>query len=172
MIFSVKATLRHLLAALCLGVLLMGAAHAAPIAAGRPAPSFVLKDSAGKPIKLAALKGRVVLLNFWATWCAPCRVEMPWFEEFSKKYQDKGLAVLGVSLDDGGWKAIQPVVGKLQVTYPIVLGDDKVSKSYGLGDLLPATFLVDRTGKIREVKEGFGNKEEFESKIEKLLREK
>jgi cytochrome c biogenesis protein CcmG/thiol:disulfide interchange protein DsbE len=172
MTFSMKATLRHLLAALCLGVLPMGAAHAAPIGAGRPAPSFVLKDSAGKPVKLAALKGRVVLLNFWATWCAPCRVEMPWFEEFSKRYEDKGLAVLGVSLDDGGWKAIQPVVGKLQITYPIVLGDDKVSKSYGMGDLLPATFLIDRAGKIREVKEGFGNKQEFESTIEKLLREK
>ncbi len=167
-----REILSHLLAALCLGVLSTGAAYAAPIAAGRPAPSFVLKDSAGKPIKLADLKGRVVLLNFWATWCAPCRVEMPWFEEFSTKYQDKGLAVLGVSLNDGGWKAIQPVVGKLQITYAIVLGDDKVSKSYGMGDLLPATFLIDRAGTIREVKEGFGNKDEFESKIEKLLREK
>ena len=97
---------------------------------------------------------------------------MPWFEEFSKRYQDKGFTVLGVSLDEGGWKTVQPVVGKLKVTYPILLGDAKVSKSYGMGDLLPATFLIDRTGKIREVKEGFGNEEEFERTIEKLLREK
>ena len=97
---------------------------------------------------------------------------MPWFEEFSKKYQVRGLVILGVSLDDGGWKQIQPALGKLKVTYPIVLGDSKISKSYGMGDLLPVTFLIDRTGKIRAVKEGFGKKEEFESSVEKLLQEK
>jgi cytochrome c biogenesis protein CcmG/thiol:disulfide interchange protein DsbE len=97
---------------------------------------------------------------------------MPWFEDFSKKYQERGLTVLGVSLDEGGWKSVQPVIGKLKVTYPIVLGDSKVSKSYGMGDLLPATFLIDRTGKIRLVKEGFGDRAEFERTIESLLSEK
>ncbi len=155
--------------ALCLCVLSFSRAHAAPLPAGHPAPSFVLKDAGGKPISLTAYKGKVVLLNFWATWCAPCRIEMPWFEEFSKKYQSKGLVVIGISLDDGGWKTVQPALAKLNITYPVVLGDSKVSNSYGMGDLLPVTFLIDRTGKIQAVKEGFGKKEEFESTIEKLL---
>src|SRR5258708_24691396 len=95
--------------------------YAALLTAGPGAPPFVLKQADGKSIGLASYKGKVVLLNFWATWCAPCRVEMPWFEEFSKKYQDQGLAVIGISLDDGGWKTVQPVLGKLKITYPIVL---------------------------------------------------
>jgi peroxiredoxin len=152
-----------------LGVMPLSLASAAPLTAGHSAPPFVLKQADGKPIGLTSYKGRVVLLNFWATWCAPCRVEMPWFEEFSKKYQSKGLEVIGISLDDGGWKKVQPALAKLNITYPVVLGDSKVSNSYGMGDLLPVTFLIDRTGKIQAVKEGFGKKEEFESTIEKLL---
>jgi cytochrome c biogenesis protein CcmG/thiol:disulfide interchange protein DsbE len=155
--------------ALCLGVLSFSRAHAAPLPAGHPAPSFVLKDAGGKSISLTAYKGKVVLLNFWATWCAPCRIEMPWFEEFSKKYQSKGLVVIGISLDDGGWKTVQPALAKLNITYLVVLGDSKVSNRYGMGDLLPVTFLIDRTGKIQAVKEGFGKQEEFESTIERLL---
>ena len=94
---------------------------------------------------------------------------MPWFEEFSNKYQSRGLVVIGVSLDDGGWKTVQPALAKLKITYSVVLGDSKVSNSYGMADLLPVTFLIDRTGKIQAVKEGFGKKEEFENTIEKLL---
>ena len=157
-----------LLGAMSLG----GVAYAAPLTAGHPAPPFVLKQADGKSIGLTSYRGKVILLNFWATWCAPCRVEMPWFEEFSKKYQDRGFAVIGISLDDGGWKTVQPVIGKLKITYPIALGDSKVTMSYGMGDLLPVSFLIDRTGKVRLVKEGFGHKDEFESTIEKLLKEK
>jgi peroxiredoxin len=146
--------------------------NAAPLTAGHTAPPFVLKQADGKTVSLASHKGQVVLLNFWATWCAPCRVEMPWFEEFSRTYANRGLVVLGVSLDDGGWKTVQPAISKLKVSYPIVLGDGKITKSYGMGDLLPATFLIDRTGKIRTVKVGFGDKVEFEKTIEQLLHEK
>jgi peroxiredoxin len=157
-----------------LGVLLLSLseARAVPLTAGRIAPPFVLKQADGSTVSLASHKGKVVLLNFWATWCAPCRVEMPWFEEFSKRYGEQGLVVLGISLDDSGWKTVQPVVSKLKVSYPIVLGDGKVMKSYGMGDLLPATFLIDRSGKVRTVKIGFGDKAEFERVIEQLLHEK
>jgi cytochrome c biogenesis protein CcmG/thiol:disulfide interchange protein DsbE len=165
--------MRHPLAGfismLLLGVVSLNVAYAAPLTAGHPAPPFVLMQADGKPVGLTSYKSKVVLLNFWATWCAPCRVEMPWLEEFSKKYHDRGLVVIGISLDDGGWKTVRPVLAKLKISYPILLGDSRVSKSYGMGDLLPATFLIDRTGKIREVKEGFGDKKEFESAIEKLL---
>jgi len=149
-------------AVICLLLFSLSKMNAAPLTAGHTAPPFVLKQADGKTVSLASHKGQVVLLNFWATWCAPCRVEMPWFEEFSKTYANRGLVVLGVSLDDGGWKAVQPAISKLKVSYPIVLGDGKIMKSYGMGDLLPATFLIDRTGKIRAVKVGFGDKVEFE----------
>jgi peroxiredoxin len=162
----------RLISVFFVGVMSLSVAYAAPMTAGHPAPPFVLKQIDGRSLGLTSYKGKVVLLNFWATWCAPCRVEMPWFEEFSKKYHDRGFAVIGISLDDGGWKIVQPVIGKLKITYPIVLGDSKVSNSYGMGDLLPVSFLIDRTGKVRLVREGFGNKDEFESTIEKLLKEK
>ena len=156
----------------CLLFLSLHHARAAPLAAGHTAPLFVLKQAEGGTVSLASHKGQVVLLNFWATWCAPCRVEMPWFEEFSKRYAPKGLIVIGVSLDDGGWAAVKPAISKLKASYPIVLGDRKIVKSYGMGDLLPATFLIDRTGKIRTVKIGFGDKTEFQKAIEQLLHEK
>jgi cytochrome c biogenesis protein CcmG/thiol:disulfide interchange protein DsbE len=159
-------------AIICLLISSVLGATGEPIAAGRTAPPFVLSQADGKPISLAAHKGQVILLSFWATWCAPCRVEMPWFEEFSKTYSGKGFSVFGVSLDDGGWPVVKPVVAKLKISYPIGLGDQKIMKSYGMGDLLPATFLIDRTGKIRLVKVGFGDKAEFEKTIEQLLREK
>ena len=159
-------------ALVCSLLLPLAEAIAAPITAGRAAPPFVLRQADGKAVSLSSYKGKIVLLNFWATWCAPCRVEMPWFEEFSKIYNGKGLVVLGVSLDDGGWKTVQPIVAKLKVSYPIVLGDKLTMKKYGMGELLPATFLIDRTGKIRAVKEGFGDKAEFVKTIEQLLRDK
>lgn len=167
----VYSTMTSLLNFLCVGVISVAAMQAAPLSAGHSAPTFVLKRADGTTVSAAGLKGQVVLLNFWATWCAPCRVEMPWFEEFSKKYRARGLVVLGISLDEGGWKTVQPVLGKLKITYPIVLGDSRVAKSYGMGELLPATFLIDGAGKIRFVKEGFGNKDEFERTIETLLAE-
>ena len=160
------------IAIICLLVLSVSEVKAAPLSAGHTAPPFVLKQADGRAVSLSSHKGQVVLLNFWATWCAPCRVEMPWFQEFSRTYAGKGLIVLGVSLDDGGWKTVQPVVTKLNVSYPIVLGDGKVQKDYGMGDLLPATFLIDRRGKIQAVKIGFGDKIEFTTMIEKLLTEK
>ncbi|WP_263381625.1 TlpA disulfide reductase family protein [Granulicella arctica] len=158
-------------ALVCLYILPIAEVSAEPIAAGRTAPTLVLRQADGKAVSLSGYRGKVVLLNFWATWCAPCRVEMPWFEEFSKVYTDRGLVVLGVSLDDDGWKAIQPAVAKLGISYPILLGDAKTMKNYGIGELLPVTFLIDRHGKIRILKVGFGDKMEFEKSIEQLLHE-
>jgi len=102
---------------------------AEPLSAGHLPPPFVVKQADGKAVSLASIKGQVVLLNCWATWCAPCRVETPWFEEFSKTYANRGLYVLGVSLDDGGWKAVVPAVSKLKVSYSIALGDGRIAES-------------------------------------------
>src|SRR5208337_1155513 len=88
------------------------------------APEFALKDGSGKLVHLSDYKGKVVLLDFWATWCGPCNIEIPWFTEFEQKYKGRGFEVLGVSMDDDGWKAITPFVGLKKINYRIVLGDD------------------------------------------------
>lgn len=144
-------------------------ASAAPLSSGHIAPPFTMMSQSSKPITLSAYAGKVVLVNFWATWCAPCRVEMPWFEQFSHDYKDRGLVVLGVSMDDEGWKVAKPALDKLKITYPVGLKNKSISKAYGVTESLPVTFLIDRKGMIRMVKEGFGNKDEFTKAIDALL---
>jgi thiol-disulfide isomerase/thioredoxin len=140
---------------------------------GKPAPGFTLVDLEGKKVSLADLKGKPVLVNFWATWCAPCKLEMPWFEEFHKKYADQGLVILGVSADDASKKIIGDAVTKLGVTYPILLSDGKVTDAYGGVDYLPESFYVDRSGKVMletaGMSDGQGGKDEIEANIKKLI---
>ena len=134
------------------------------------APDFALKDADGKPVRLADYKGKVVLLDFWATWCGPCRIEIPWFTEMERQKKDKGFAVLGVSMDDDGWKAIKPFVAEMKINYRVLLGDDQVAKDYGGLDALPTTFLIDRNGKIADVHVGLASRKDFEEAIDQLLR--
>ena len=89
----------------------------------RTAPDFEFTDASGTKIRLADYKGKVVLLNFWATWCGPCNVEIPWFNEFETAFKDRGLSVVGVSMDEGGWKTVKPYIEQRQVSYRIVIGD-------------------------------------------------
>jgi peroxiredoxin len=133
------------------------------------APNFALKDANGKLVHLADYQGKVVLLDFWATWCGPCVIEIPWFTEFQRKYKDRGFEVLGVSMDDDGWKAINPFVAKRKINYRVVLGDDKTGDQYGGLEALPTTFVIDRSGRIASVHVGLASKKDFEDAIEKLL---
>ncbi len=112
----------------------------------KPAPEFTLKDGSGKTVKIEDYRGKVVLLDFWATWCHGCKQEIPWFAEFQRKYGDKGLAVVGVSMDEGGWKVVKPFLAEAKVPYQILLGDDATFRRYGLTNM-PDTFLIDRQGK-------------------------
>ena len=135
-----------------------------------PAPNFNLKDASGKDIKLADLKGKVVLVNFWATWCEGCQVEIPWFVEFHKQYASKGLVVVGISMDDDGWKSVKPWIQEKKVNYPIVLGNEGLGKQYGLVGM-PLTALVDREGRIADVHNGIVDKTATQQKIGDLLQE-
>jgi len=134
-------------------------------------PDFTLKDAAGKRISLSDFKGKVVLLNFWATWCGPCKVEIPWFIEFEKQYQAQGFTVFGVSMDEDGWKVISPYVAEHHVNYPVVLGDEEVNKLYGGIDALPTTLVIGRDGKVAAIYQGLPEqgRAEYEREIRGLL---
>jgi thiol-disulfide isomerase/thioredoxin len=139
---------------------------------GKPAPAFTLTTLDGKKVSLSDYKGHPVLVNFWATWCGPCKVEMPWFEEFNKQYASQGLVILGLADDvDAGNEAIAKVAKKTGVTYPILLTDGKVQKAYapeGM-DYLPMSFYVDRNGIIVDETAGLGGKDQIEAHIKKTI---
>jgi peroxiredoxin len=141
-----------------------------PQNARKPAPDFELEGANGKSIKLANFEGKVVLVNFWATWCEGCQVEIPWFIEFEKDYTDRGFAVVGISMDYEGWESVRPWIKQKNVNYDIVIGNDTLAKQYGLRGM-PLTVLVDRAGRIADVHAGIVDKAETEQKIGKLLEE-
>lgn len=137
---------------------------------GKAAPAFVLTNLEGKKVSLADYKGRPVLVNFWATWCGPCKVEMPWFEEFRKQYAAQGFEILGLTDDaDAGKDAIAKVAAKAGVTYPILLTDGKVQTAYGGLEVLPVSFYIDRNGVIVEQTAGLGSKNQIEANIKKVI---
>jgi peroxiredoxin len=140
-----------------------------PATERKPAPDFVLKDSSGKTVKLKNYKGKVLLLDFWATWCHGCKEEIPWFSEFEKVYGKKGLAVVGVSMDEDGWKAVKPFLAETHVPYRMLLGDEATAKRYGIGNL-PDTFLIDRNGKVAAAYvAGMVDKDNVEANIKAIL---
>jgi peroxiredoxin len=137
--------------------------------ARKTAPNFTLKDADGRTVKLSDYKGKVVLLNFWATWCGPCKIEIPWFIDFEQKYKDRGFAVLGVSMDDDGWTAVKPYVTEKKLNYRVLLGNDTVGDQYGGVDSLPTTFLIDRNGKVAATHIGLVSKSDYQNEILLLL---
>ena len=135
----------------------------------KPTPDFALKDATGATVKLSDYKGKVVLLNFWATWCGPCKVEIPWFMDFQKAYKDRDFAVVGVSMDEDGWDAVKPYVEQKKMNYRVVLGNDQVSQLFGNVDSLPTTIVIDREGRIASMHVGLVAKSTYQKEIEKLL---
>jgi thiol-disulfide isomerase/thioredoxin len=137
---------------------------------GKVAPGFTLTDLGGKKVSLSDYKGRPVLVNFWATWCGPCKVEMPWFEQFQKQYAAQGFQILGLTDDaDAGKDTITKVAHRIGVSYPILLTDGKVQTAYGGLDVLPMSFYVDRNGVVVEETAGLGSKDEIEAHIKKTI---
>jgi peroxiredoxin len=135
------------------------------------APDFKLKDVNDRSVALSDQKGKVVLVNFWATWCHGCQLEIPWYIEFQKKYEKQGLVVVGISMDENGWKSVRPWMSEKRVNYPIVIGSQSVADSFGLSGM-PLTVLVDRDGKVADLHVGVVDKDATEQKLRALLQEK
>jgi len=136
---------------------------------------LVFKDLDGKELKLSDLKGKVVLLDFWATWCEPCKIETPWLIEFQKKYGPKGFTVVGVAMDEGGQKIVQPYFqtarfemedgSKQAINYPVVLGNDDLSDKFGVNGC-PTGVLISRDGKLVKITSGLVSRDELIKDIE------
>jgi cytochrome c biogenesis protein CcmG/thiol:disulfide interchange protein DsbE len=154
------------------------AANAPSTASDAAMPSIVMKDLNGRDVTLEQYKGQVVLVNFWATWCAPCKVEIPWMIEFQKKYSARGFTILGVSMDEDGKKAIDPFLQKERfdvngqkeaMNYPILLGNDAIADKFGSIMGLPTSMLFTRNGKKIRTIVGLVNHDDIAKAIEGLL---
>ena len=167
------------------GVLVANPAGGAPVYVsplmGKPAPAFALEDLNGKKVSLANYKGKAVLLNFWATWCGPCKIETPWIVELRNKYAAQGFEVLGISTEGEDLKpddkaghdkdraAIQKFAQQDKVTYPMLMDGDTIAKPYGGLDDLPTSFYVDRKGNVVAAQVGLSSESEMEANIKKAL---
>ncbi len=161
-----------LLAVVAVLVLTSGVALALADLSGRTAPDFVLKSTDGKNLRLSELRGQVVMINFWASWCGPCRDEMPFLDELYVRYREAGFTVLGVNMDDSA-AAAKKMAKRLGVTFPVMHDvQQAVSQLYDV-DAMPATVLVDRDGQVRAVHRGFraGTAERYQSEVRDLLKE-
>jgi thiol-disulfide isomerase/thioredoxin len=138
---------------------------------GKPAPDFTLESLDGKNVTLSAYHGRAVLLNFWATWCGPCKIEMPWFVQLQKEYGPQGLEIVGVAMDDASKDEIQKFAKDMGVNYTILLGKEAVGQQYGGVDVLPTTFFIDRKGKIISREFGLQSRSQFVDNIKEALGE-
>jgi len=139
-------------------------------AKGSPAPKFELKSIPdGKVVPIASFQGKAVLLNFWATWCGPCKIEMPWLVDLQKKYGPQGLQIVGVAMDDTEDKEIADFTHKMGVNYVVLKGTEKVGDLYGGVDRLPLTYYIDRTGKVVDETVGLASESVIEDNIKKAL---
>ena len=123
----------------------------------------------GQKVHLKDLRGKLVVLNFWATWCGPCKIEIPWFIDFEHSFKDRNFAVLGISMDDDGWESVKPYLEARKINYRVMIGTEEISAQYGGVDSLPTTFIIDRAGRIAATHIGLVSKSEYENDIVHLL---
>jgi peroxiredoxin len=141
-----------------------------PVAERKAAPEFTLKNAAGDPLKLSDFRGKAVLLNFWATWCVPCKVELPWFVEFHNELQSRNFTVLGLSMDEEGFAAVTPFAAAQKMTYPLAIAPSELLSLYAV-ESLPTTFMIDREGRIAAVHTGLVSKETYRDDVLALVAE-
>jgi thiol-disulfide isomerase/thioredoxin len=159
---------RFLFAVLLLGAAASPAAFAANSLVNSQAPEFARMDLNGKRLDLRGFRGKVVLLNFWATWCAPCQVEMPVFAAWQRQYGPQGLQVVGISMDDSP-APVRGLVARLKLNYPVAMGDAALGERYGGVLGLPLTYLIDRDGKVRARFQGETDLKTIEKQLKLLL---
>lgn len=138
---------------------------------GRPAPAFQVTDLSGRVIDSRALAGKVVLVNFWATWCPPCRVEMPGFENVYRSLRTRGFEVVAVTLDGENRQTVEQVVRELGLSFPVIPSAGRLPREFGAGAVVPTSFLVDRQGRIRTEVTGMFRETVLRSEVQRLLRE-
>jgi peroxiredoxin len=146
---------------------------------GQKAPNFTLKDTEGRKVSLSDYKGKAVVVDFWATWCAPCKIEIPWLEQFNNQYASQGLQILGISEDNLNLdnkkelakekKDIADKAKEMKINYPVLIDDADVSTPYGGVEGLPTTFFIDRSGKVVASTVGLASRDEIEANIKKAL---
>jgi thiol-disulfide isomerase/thioredoxin len=139
------------------------------IARSTVAPDFSLESLDGKSVRLSDLRGKAVLLNFWATWCGPCKIEMPWFVELQNQYGAQGLQIIGVAMDDASKEDIAKFAKDMGVNYPILIGKESIGDQYGGIPALPETFFIGRDGKMVDKIIGLKGKSEIEDAVKKAL---
>ncbi|MBA3974787.1 MAG: hypothetical protein C0504_11295 [Candidatus Solibacter sp.] len=160
--------LRRLAAA---SLLLASASLAGPLETGRNAPDFRLPDRSGALHSLSAYRGRVVVLNFWATWCKPCRRELPALDRIAREYAPRGVTVLGVAMDERGWAAVSPFLAQFPVAYPILLGNPRVARGYGGLPTLPLTVFIGKHGRTAATHAGELTEAQLRKALEVMLGE-
>jgi thiol-disulfide isomerase/thioredoxin len=136
---------------------------------GNKAPALALKDVRGRTVRLSDYKGKIVLLNFWATWCPPCRAEMPDLIKLQRRYRSRGLQVIGITYPPEEIGEVRQFIRKLKVNYPVALGTKEAKTLFDESDTLPVTIIIDRQGSVHDRIEGILLPEEFEQKIKPLL---
>jgi thiol-disulfide isomerase/thioredoxin len=134
-----------------------------------PAPAWTLKDLDGNPVSLSDFKGKVVVLDLWATWCPPCRAEIPHFIELQNEWKDKGVTIVGMSLDSTGPADVAKFAKDNGMNYPIVMGDGTTASAYGADQGIPTTVVIDKKGNIVATHLGLTDKDVFEGDIQKAL---
>jgi len=135
-----------------------------------PAPVWQLKDVDGNTVSSEQFKGKIVVVDFWATWCVPCREEMPGYVALQKKYAKDGVVIIGISMDQAGPEVVKEFIQKTGVNYQIVIGDDAIAEAFGVNDSLPTTFIIDRTGMVRDRKIQVEPTAAFEKRLLRFLR--
>lgn len=135
------------------------------------APDFALQDMNGDNVRLSDFRGKAIVLNFWATWCPPCRREIPWFIALQKQYGPQGLQVIGVSMDATGTAAVEGFVKRTHMNYPVLKGDDHVASLYGGAEMLPTTYYIARDGRVVSSVTGLISESEVEKNIREALRQ-